>query len=149
DASVGLEFRAYEDIFRYPYIIPYVDIFFPTGDEDEGLGRGETSTRVGVSVGTQMYDDLAVILDGRYDFISEGENLASVALALIWELDSKFALQTEVEYREEEVDEFFGHEIATPLLFVGGFSYRANDLLSFTLYMGTENNGPRESIGGG
>ena len=54
DADVGLELLAYQDIFEYPWVIPHVDTAFSTGDQNKGLGSGETVTTFGVSVGTTV-----------------------------------------------------------------------------------------------
>ncbi len=63
DARLGL---AWEDIFDYVWIIPHAKLYLPTGDEDKGLGTGDTDAKLGVSVGTTVEDDWHFAIDASW-----------------------------------------------------------------------------------
>lgn len=66
DIGIGLQWRAWEDIFGYPFIIPHATLFLPTGDEDELLGSGDVEARLGVTIGTTVNDDWHFSVDASW-----------------------------------------------------------------------------------
>ncbi len=138
DVSLGLELLAYQDIFDYPYVIPHVDVSLETGDDETGLGAGETITTVGISAGTKTYEVLHWILDVSYLIngtnISEDEDsddLLKVSLALIWDVSDRFAWHLEGQVTDEDVE---GSD--QPAAFVGGFTYDWTESFVTSFYAG-------------
>ena len=113
DISLGTEFLFFEDIFEYAWIVPHATAILPTGDEDDGLGKGEGQGRFGISVGTTVNDvlhyavDASYTLSGAYHQDEEGEydDLFTGALSIVWDLDSRSSILGEVELRDDPVDE--------------------------------------------
>lgn len=64
--ALGLQWRPWEDIFDYVWIIPHAQLFFPTGDKDKYLGTGDVDAKLGVSVGTTVEDDWHFAVDGSW-----------------------------------------------------------------------------------
>lgn len=134
DVVAGLQFRAYEDIFHYPFIIPHIEARLKTGDEKKGLGDGANSLTCGLSVGSVMYECVTVIVDGRYKFIENVTENYSVGGSLIWDLDDQFALLAEGyigSMKREDAD-----EVTRPIYGQAGMVYRANEQLDIGLYGG-------------
>lgn len=123
DVVLGFDLLAYEDVFTYPYVIPHIEIGFPTGDDDKGLGSGETMYAFGVSIGTVVYDVLHYVLDltyaANYDALAtEEDDVFMGSLSLIWELSDRFNWTLEggmVDYQDTD-DE--------PFIVGGGFAYK-------------------------
>ncbi|MBI3987683.1 MAG: transporter [Lentisphaerae bacterium] len=142
DLSVGLELLAYESSFKFPYVIPYVDVSFPTGDEDEGLGHGDTLATFGSAIGTTVEEVYHFTLDGRYEYDSRAEDgTFAGATAVIWDLSKRFSVLAEAKVREEVV----GVDDGVPAFFEGGMCYKPVRALSLSWYGGvavnTEENG--------
>jgi len=140
DTTVGLEFLGYQDIFRYPWIMPHVSVSLATGDEDKGLGTGETAYTLGLAMGTTVEDVFHFVADARYNILDDQDNIPSVAFALVWDLDRQFSLVGELEVaRDKEAD-------THPLTFLGGMHYKINRSLSFGVYGGTSKNTDRDVL---
>lgn len=149
DISVGLELLAYEYTFGYPYVLPYVEIFFPTGDEDDLMGNGKTDAAIGVSVGTTVYDVYHYVLDACYN-VNQKESgtdkkngVFSLSAAFIWDLSEKFSVMAEARGTTEDI---LG-ESAVPVYFRGGMYYRMTDKLALSWYGGTSINAPEDGMG--
>lgn len=100
DIGLGFDLLAFEDIFGYPYVIPHVDVAFPTGDEDDGLGTGETMYMFGVSIGTVVYEVLHYVADfsyaQNYDArATEEDDVFMGSLSLIWDISKRFSVMGE------------------------------------------------------
>jgi hypothetical protein len=147
DVRVGIEFRAFEDIFTYPWIIPHASVTLDTGDEDDGLGQGDTSYQIGLALGTTVYDVLHYALDLRYEFLDEeiGEDIASGALSLVWDLDDRFALIFEAQLSDE--DDGMGND--NPVIYLGGFHYVIAEDLTFGVEMGTASDSDIDVVAAG
>jgi len=140
DTTVGFDFLAYQDIFRYPWIMPHASVTLATGDEKKGLGTGETSYTVGAAIGTTVADVLHFVADARYTILKDVDNVPSLGLALIWDLDRKFALVGEMEiYRDREADDY-------PITFLGGMHYKISRNLQFGVYGGSSQNSDRDVL---
>lgn len=136
DVVLGFNLLAYEDIFHYPYVIPHLDISFPTGDEDDGLGSGETSPSFGVSVGTVTYDQLHWIVDASYVMnggseLEDPEDIVVGSLALIWDVSDRFAIHGEVQISDDEAS---GED--NPVTAVGGMTYEWSRDVEMSVYGG-------------
>lgn len=142
DARLGLEFLFFEDIFEYAWIIPHVTAILPTGDEDKGLGTGDTQARLGISLGTTVNNVVHFAADVSYtangagpedEFSDDREELVTGALSIIWDLDERSSLLGEVEVRDDPVDDtedsfaFRGHL---------GMAYKINKNFSLMVYGG-------------
>ena len=141
DVELGTEFLFFEDIFEYAWIIPHAAVILATGDEDKGLGTGEGQGRLGVSAGTTVNDVIHCAVDASYtmngaesdDWLDDDrEDLLTLGLSGIWDLDDRSSLIGEVQFRDDPVDEeddfaFRGHV---------GMAYRINDYLSLMGYGG-------------
>jgi hypothetical protein len=155
DVGFGAELRAYEDIFRYPWIIPYADISFPSGNENKGLGAGQTVTTFGMAVGTQVEDlfymgnILHFIVDGAYTIGSKDrnykDNVASLGGGIIWDISPEFALMGEVRATNQEAkDEYADDSGDNPVYYMGGASYKATEQLVFSVHGGAVNTGAED-----
>lgn len=135
DAYIGLELLAFEDIFRYPFVIPHIDLVLPTGDDDKALGSGETSVEIGVSVGTTIWDQLTWIIDFTYahngGFPQDSDDdVYMVSGSLVWDVSDRFAVLAEGRIWEENI---FNDN---PYQVMGGFTYDFTEALSMGLYGG-------------
>lgn len=135
DATLGVDLLAYEDIFRFPYLLPHVEVAFPTGDEDKGFGAGDVSIRGGVTVGTKTWEcvNWAVDVTGQH-LTSNDPTLKAdtivVSGSLVWDLDEQFSLVTEVSSNDQTYPE--GH----PVTYEGGMVYKPIENLMFGVYGG-------------
>ena len=122
DAYLGADFRFFEDIFEYPWIVPHATVFFPTGDEDKFLGTGKTQARLGVSAGTTVEDvfhfgaDVSYVVNGKIDDENpdEWEGLFMGSLSLVWDLNERSSILGEVQVNDAPADPeddyaFLGH----------------------------------------
>ncbi len=135
DVILGFDLLAYEDIFRYPYVIPHLDIGFATGDEEVELGGGETMIKFGVSVGTVVYDVLHYVADVSYamdyDVVGEPTDDAMIgSLSMIWDISERFSLVGEASVTS--LDEL-GEEQFTA---GGGMTYAWSEKFSTTFFAG-------------
>lgn len=143
DAVLSLDLLAFQDIFRYPFIIPHADVSLPTGDEDKSLGAGETVINFGISLGTRVYDALTYIVDFSYAFNGSGyfipdttDNLYMISGGLIWDISDRLAFLVEGRvYEELDTMEDM------PTEFRGGLSYRLGRGVQVTGYGGTVDDG--------
>ena len=136
DIHVGAQFRAFEDIFEYPWIIVHGELGCPTGDEDKGLGAGDVTGIVGVSVGTTVEDIWHFIADGSWvmnDNVNDDQDgFVRASLTVMWDLDEACTLLAEGRYmdiatEEDESATFMGHL---------GLSYDFGNGLSAMVYGG-------------
>lgn len=146
DVELGLDFRAWEDIFRYPWILPHASVKLDTGDENKGTGAGETITTVGVSAGTTVEDVFNFAVDGRYEINGSAygheENVASVALSIVWDLSEEFALLAEGKLTN---DDSYGD--SNTAYYHGGFSYLFTEKLMLAVYGGAVQNTDEDFYG--
>lgn len=131
DITIGADLVAYQDLFRFPYIIPHIAYTVDTGDGDKGLGAGEASTTAGVTIGTVVNEVWGVSVDGSLIMRSDSDNSFMGSLALVRELDKSFSLLGEVRVIETEKT-FSGDSYAS--YFGGGMIYRPMDGLTFGAY---------------
>lgn len=136
DVVAGFEFVAYQDVFGYPWILPHAEVHFDTGDEDKGLGTGDTEYLIGVAAGTTVSRDYHFVVDARYRIVSDMDNIPSVAGAFIWDLDDRFSLLSEIEVSREKGPMDDSH----PVMFLGGMHYKATPALQFRVSGGTAAN---------
>ena len=132
DITAGLELRAWQDIFDYPYVIPYLEGTFGTGDEDEGIGLGHDIVTIGTSVGTVTYDRYHWILDARYNVISQRDNIFSVSGTFIWDVGPRFSVLGESRVSNEDVV----NRDNSPVFIQGGMVYKATDDFWVSWYAG-------------
>jgi hypothetical protein len=123
DVELKLDLLAFQDIFRYPFVIPHIDVALPTGDEDDGLGTGETVVTLGISVGTTVADQLTWIVDASYAFnggnsAAENDNVFLVSGSVIWDISDRLAILAEGRVAEENS---FGE---VPYTVMGGLAYK-------------------------
>ena len=149
DIAIDLELRAWEDIFGYPWILPYISYVSSSGNDDKNLGTGDSSWTVGASIGTTTYDELHWTLDAGYEFSGDYSNRASVGMGLLWSLSDEFALLGEVAW--SEYSKFIGivDENTSPIIWQVGFNYVISHVWDFSLYGGQETDGVRDAIAGG
>ncbi|MCS6771911.1 MAG: hypothetical protein NZ740_07790 [Kiritimatiellae bacterium] len=107
DVSLGFDLVAYQDVFSFPFLIPHADISFATGEEEKGLGAGETEFRIGVAIGTKTHEAIWWVLDASYstgDLLNSDEIL-DLGLSVLWELSDQFTVAAEGLIRHmEETD---------------------------------------------
>lgn len=132
DITIGADLVAYQDIFGFPYIIPHIAHTLDTGDEEKGLGAGESSTTAGVTIGTLVHEVWGVSVDGSLVVRSDSENSFMGSLALVRELDKSFSLLGEVRVIEKE--KTLSTDDSYAAYFGGGMIYRPMDGLTFGAY---------------
>lgn len=137
DVVLNLDLLAFQDIFRYPFVIPHVDVTLPTGDEDKGLGSGETIVNLGISVGTKVYDQLTYIVDFSYGFngasyfMAGDENMYMISGSIVWDISERFAVLAEGRVYED-IDDVGD----TPYEVQGGLIYMGSRNVQFGAYGG-------------
>ncbi len=141
DVRLGGELRVYEDIFGHPWVIPYAEVSFPTGNEDRGLGSGDMGIDIGIATGALMYDYLSVILDGRYEVIRDSDNRFSVGTGLVWDVSRKFSMVGELRWSEG----VNGGDDS--LRYLGGMIYRPLPSWMVGLYGGVHSNAAESTMG--
>lgn len=135
DVALGFELLPYEDIFRFPYIMPHLELRFPTGDQDKGYGSGDVSILGGVTVGTKTWEcvDWAVDVTGAHLATTDPtlkSDTVIVSGSIVWNLDDQFSLVTEVSGSDQTYPE--GH----PITFEGGMVFKPLENLMFGIYGG-------------
>jgi hypothetical protein len=135
DIGLGFEVLPYEDIFKFPYIMPHLEIRFPTGDQDKGYGSGDVSILGGVTLGTKTWEcvDWALDITGAHlttnDPLLKNDTII-VSGSIVWNLDEQFALVTEVSGSDQTYAA--GH----PVTFEGGMVYKPIENLLIGIYGG-------------
>lgn len=135
DITAGLELVAWQDLFGFPYVMPHFEVSFDTGDEDGGLGSGETISTVGLCAGTKVMDQFNWAGDLRYAIHSDEKNIISFAASLVWDLGERFSLLAEAKIsdRDEEAEE---NDDDNPFILQGGASYMLFKKLMIAGYLG-------------
>jgi len=138
DLVLSADLLAFQDLFRYPFVIPHIDTSFPTGDEDDGLGTGETVINFGISVGTVVYDALTYILDFSYAYngstyfvLGNPDNIYMVSGSIIWDISDRFAVLGEGRMYEE-----LDFMEDNPFEAKGGLAYRTGRDSQIAVYGG-------------
>ncbi len=136
DVQLGFDLLAYEDIFRYPYVIPHLDVAFATGDEEEGLGTGDAMWKLGVSIGTVVYEVLHYVLDlsyvSNYDAMaSDQDDVFMGSLSIIWDVSDRFSVMGEGRFMN------FQDSDDQPFLVGGGMSYDWTEKLASSVFLGS------------
>lgn len=135
DLGLGFEVLPYEDIFKFPYIMPHLELRFPTGSEDKGFGAGEMSILAGVTVGTKTWECVDWALDVTGAHLTTNDPLLKndtiiISGSIVWNLDEQFALVTELSGSDQTYPD--GH----PLTFEGGMTYKPIENLMIGVYGG-------------
>ncbi len=135
DVQLGFDLRAYEDIFRYPYVVPHLDVAFSTGDEDKGLGTGETMFMFGVAIGTMTHDQFHWVLDVSYAanyeaLATEEDDVFMVGLSWVWDISDRFSISIEGLVQD------FQDTDNEPYLIGGGFAYKWTPAFQTRFFMG-------------
>lgn len=143
DLAVGVELLAYEYTYRYPWVVPYIEVTFPTGDSKNHMGLGKVDPIFGIAVGTVTFDKYHWILDGRYDANGADNGLFEGAAAFIWELSRQFSFLAEAKVTQKQK----GSTKDVPIYFNSGFCYKPIDELSVNLYGGTSVNAEENGHG--
>lgn len=138
DVSAGLELLAWQDIFDYPWVMPHLEVVFDTADD--GLGQGETGVILGAAVGSKTWEQVHWIGDIRYEVFQDRDNVVSVAGSIIWDISEEFGVLGEVKVSDEADD-----NNERPAIFLGGFSYKPNEDVTFTARGGGSKN-TREDV---
>ncbi len=133
DLVLGADLVGFEDTLGYPYVMPYVRLALPTGDEDEALGAGETQVKFGAAIGTTVDDDWDFILDVGFMGRSETENSFVIGGAVVYKFSEKFSMHVEGQLDIPRGDEF--EDVGTLL---GGMVYRPAEGWLVGLYGGVE-----------
>ncbi|MGA1192915.1 MAG: transporter [Kiritimatiellia bacterium] len=146
DIKLHADLLAFQDIFRFPFIIPYLEVALPTGDEDKGLGTGETVITAGISIGTKVYDALTYVIDAAYhvdgaqDFMGDAADIYSLSGSLLWDISDRFAVLA-----EGRIFEKLDGMSSTPTEALGGLAYSIGRESSFTARGGQSKAGNGET----
>jgi len=143
DIAVGAELLAYEYTYKYPWVIPYAEVTFPSGDDKEHMGIGKMDAIFGAAVGTTTFDKYTWVLDGRYDTNVGDNGRFEGAVAFIWALSDQFSVLAEAKVTEKEQ----GSTKDVPIYFNGGMCYKPAENLSVNLYGGASANAEENGRG--
>lgn len=132
DVLLGFELVAWQDIFRYPYVLPHAEVSLDTGDEEKGLGSGNTVVSAGLAIGTTVQNIFHWVLDGRYAMYSDADNIGSVAVAFIWDLGEQCSVLVEGKATDQD-----SKDGDTPAWLSAGLIYHATENLMLGAYGGT------------
>lgn len=135
DLGIGFEVLPYEDIFKFPYIMPHLEFRLPTGDQDKGYGSGDVSILAGVTVGTKTWECVDWALDVTGAHLTTNDPLLKndtiiVSGSIVWNLDEQFALVSEVSGSDQTYPD--GH----PITFDGGMVYKPIENFMVGVYGG-------------
>jgi len=142
DVLLGLDLSAFNDEYgNQEFITPYLRVSLPTGDEGKGLGTGETIVIFGTSFGSTVAEWYTLVLDASYTFQPDEDNLAALALAVIWDASEIFALSLECMVTDEK-----DAEGDFPYYVTGTMRYKATDDLSVLWGGGFVENSTQEVV---
>lgn len=143
DIAIGAELLAYEYTYKYPWVIPYVEVTLPTGEAKDAMGLGKADGIFGVAVGTTTFDKYTWVLDGRYDSNINKNGRFEGAVSWIWDLDEKFSVLAEAKVAQKAD----GSTKDVPVYFNGGMCYKPVEKLSINVYGGTSVNAEEDGHG--
>ena len=132
DISIGLQLKAFEHIYDYPYVIPHVRVDLGNGEKNKLTGDGENEVTVGVSAGTVVNEVCHFIIDGSYHTRKNQENEALLGTSFIYDLDETFSILAEVQLSNEKLK----GESGNPILIQGGFIHHWNNDLQLSFLGG-------------
>ncbi len=133
DLVLGADLVGFEDALGYPYVMPYLRLALPTGDDSDGLGAGETRVKLGASIGTTVDDDWDFVADVGFIGRSETDNSFAIGAAVVYNFTKQFSLHAEGRFEVASEDDM--DDIGTIL---GGMVYRPADGWMIGLYGGME-----------
>ncbi|MBN1670930.1 MAG: hypothetical protein JXR37_07850 [Kiritimatiellae bacterium] len=141
DVELGLDLSPYDDEYGdLLFIIPYIRLTLPTGNEDDGLGAGEMVFTFGTSVGSTVLDIYTFILDGAYTFQPDEENATDISAAFIWDATERFAMMLEARMTDERSEGDYAYMVT------GAMSYKVNENLSVRWGGGPVENSPQDVV---
>ncbi len=143
DVTAGLELVGYQHIFGYPWVMPHAEVSFDTGDEEKGLGAGETFPTLGIAVGTTTFDVYHWVLDGTYVLHDKTDDYGAIAGSFIWDLSDQFSLLAEIRVEDRKLD---GKDSSRPIYYQGGFFWKPTDALGIGLYGAKADNTDQDTI---
>ena len=145
DVALGFQVLPYEDIFKFPYILPHLQFGFPTGNKDKGYGAGDVSILGGVTVGTKTWECVNWAVDFSGQHLTNNDptlksDTAIVSGSIVWDLDDQFSLLSEIS---------FSNQNANPVTYEVGMTYKPIENLLIGVYGGkTVNLTPYENWDG-
>lgn len=131
DIAIGAQFRVYEYVLDYPYIIPHIEYELDDSGKDNDLGYDEPSFRFGASVGTVVHDWIHCVFDASLITFEEKDDVLQLALAVIWDIDDQFSIVTEGLYDDNTAEDV---QETSSRKFQVGMVYEPTENLSFGLY---------------
>lgn len=138
--AFGLELRAHQDFFRFPWIIPNIMLKLKTADEKVRIDQEDNSARFGLSIGSIAWDSWTFAADFSYEFFADIENVARGGLSIVWDVNERFAFIAEGGMSDEDVSR--NGESDNPAIFLGGLSYELTEKSSMQLYGGSQTDSP-------
>lgn len=140
--GIGLQLRAYQDVLNYPFVIPHVEVQIDTANEDLVGPDGQTTTTIGLSIGTVVDDDVTFVLDVSYLNNQDTDSGIQGALSILWAWSDRFSWITEVKAADLEISD----EYKNPGAALGGFSYGWTRKLVSTFHVGVGIDSPEDVI---
>lgn len=137
DVRLGFELRAFEHPYDLPYVLPYLEVAFPTGDEDKGHGTGDVTAVGGAVVGTEVYEFVRWGLDIA-GVITPDDVYPQIGTHVLWELSPRFFLLSELQYTA-----YPDHINRNEILLNGGMVYKPHDLWQVGFYAGCSLDGEK------
>lgn len=133
DVSLELQALIFEGLFSYPFVIPHGGVSFATGDDDKGLGAGESIPEVGVTIGTVVEDIWTFTLDATYFFEDYQRYNYDVAAGVICDVSETFGLIGETALSSIEYD---AGDKEHPIVFLAGVVYEPSEPITMVLTAG-------------
>ncbi len=144
DVAVGFELRAFEHFFRFPYVIPHAELRFDTGEPDAALGDDQSSVLLGVTIGSQVYDEpIHLNFDFSYEVFDDSENVFIGAVSLVWDITEQFALLVEASLSDEEPP--LG-KVEHPQRYGAAMAYKPSDDVTISIHGGGAKNAQEDVL---
>jgi hypothetical protein len=113
--------------------MPYLRVGLPTGDEDDGLGSGETQGKFGIAFGTTVDDNWDFILDLGFIGRENTANGFQFGGAVVYKFNKTFSLHAEALF-----DSTDDSNVKDTTVILGGMVYRPAEYWMIGLYGGSE-----------
>lgn len=120
--TLGLELRAWQDIFEYPFVIPHAEVGLGTASSDLVSETDDLTVTFGISAGTVTHDWITWVADASYVLLQDEENIVVLSGSVAFQHSKKFSTLVEVRATDEES----GPDDDHPFNVLAGFTYDWN-----------------------
>jgi hypothetical protein len=139
---IGAELLAYEDIFDYPWVIPYAAYVFDTESGDVPFIGDRDGLRLGLAIGSKAWRTWTFVADGRITVSADEDEVGSLGGSIVWDVSEAFGVLVEMRTFSEKLD----GESGRPSLWLGALTYKVNSDLTIIGRGGGGTNGAEETL---